>query len=67
MPFDEYLKYHGVKDSSIDVLKNEDISDISTLKALNETDLNALGLKLGQRAIIRKLSKKSKGKFFNTI
>lgn len=60
LPFDEYLKSQGVKDSTIDILKQEDVTDLSTLGALTDADLNELGLKLGQRAVIRKLSVKSR-------
>ena len=52
----EFLKKKGVKQASIKVLEEEEITDYTTLKALTEEDINGLNLKVGQKALIRNLT-----------
>lgn len=56
IPFEEYLKKQGLTESTIKLLRAEEIDDVKTLKALTEDDINGLGLKLGQKATLRNLT-----------
>ena len=56
LPFTEFLKKKGVKQATITILEEEEITDYTTLKALTEEDINGLNLKVGQKALIRNLT-----------
>ncbi|XP_052062619.1 uncharacterized protein LOC127702455 [Mytilus californianus] len=62
LSFEELLKIKGVKEATIKLLEEEEISDMVTLQALSEDDINGLGLKTGQKAIIRNLTTKAKSR-----
>lgn len=66
LSFQELLKIKGVKEATIKLLEEEEISDIVTLQALSEDDINGLGLKTGQKAIIRNLTTKAKSRISET-
>ncbi|VDI83049.1 uncharacterized protein LOC143080004 isoform X1 [Mytilus galloprovincialis] len=62
LTFEEFLKRQGVTKATIQLLEEEEIADKVTLGALSEDDINGLGLKVGQKAILRSLTTKAKSR-----
>ncbi|XP_069115584.1 uncharacterized protein [Argopecten irradians] len=58
--FAQYLENEGVNKSTLERLKKEAITDWETLSILTSDDLSELGLPIGQKAIIRKLTQRQK-------
>lgn len=53
--FDALLRKHGLKDESINILKEHGVTNTQRLLALIEDDIKELGLNIGERAILRQL------------